>query len=130
MRGALWSLVSAGEGSGAWGDDNGPRVIQWWSAGLRARQSGSRVPVCHHDAVLFLDGFFHRKHLRICWMELGPECLSVISPRENGCSLSLRYSLSSCVPTSSLKVILLGLFPPRPLPLCISLLLSCSAEKL
>lgn len=76
--------------------NNLPRVIQLVTSELRAWQSGSRVHMCHHGAPLSLDGFFHRNYLHICWMELMLEGLSVISPWENGCLLSLRCSLSSC----------------------------------
>lgn len=110
--------------------NNLPRVIQLVTAALRAWQSGSRVHMCHHGAPLSLDGFFHRNYLHICWMELMLEGLSVISPWENGCLLSLWCSLSSCntqvfsrgPPTCTLS--------PHPLPLCVSLLLSYSAEEL
>ena len=96
--------VFTGEESGAWGRWKiCPESSSWWWAELRAWQSGSRVHMCHCYTPLSLDGFFHRNYLHICWMELVPGCLGIISPCENGCLPFLGYSLSSCIPMSSLR---------------------------
>lgn len=95
--------------TGAWGHSVVicPQSCRWLVPELRTWPSGSRVFICNLCPLLSLEWLLPQKSFSFLLIE--------VIPSENGCLLSLRYSLSSCAPRSLLKVNRLGTPSPTSL---------------
>lgn len=115
-------MLDTDEETGAWGRSViCPQSCRWLVAELRTWPSGSRILMCNLCPLLSLEWLLPQKSFSFLLIE--------VTPSENGCLLSLRYSLSSYAPRSLLKVNQLGTPSPTSLLFFVCALLLIALPK-